>query len=547
EDPLLHALGKLPRDAHRTPGAWVEVFLDVLDAFGWPGDHTLSSREFQARERFQELLREFGDLDAVLGPIPLAEALRRFRLLAGERVFQVQSTGAPVQIMGVRESTGLRFTHCRVLGMNDELWPPRPHSTAFLPVALQRRAGLPAADPELYLVQMRGQTTALMRLAEEVTFTCSATDGDRELLPSLLLDDFATEEKDAVRDDVIHLLAGSDSQVLQSREETYATPVRTQTEVRGGAGIITAQSACPFRAFALYRLHADRSEDIVHGLRALDRGNLVHKALDRLWEQLGSSAALMALNDAQRLEHIADAVSLAFEDERAVKGRRISGHILEAERACLILLLDEWLHKEMQRPPFEVVGREVPTEVEIAGLHLSVRIDRIDSLEGGARMLIDYKTGKKTAAAWLPPRPEEAQLPMYLRAMGSDVRALAYAVLRRGKCGYCGVRGEDMDFDALQTAGEYLAKHGYEEADWTMLREEWEEVLKVLAEEFQSGYAVVRPRDGERTCRWCPLPSLCRINDAGFGVEEDDGDRDDFSDRSRFGGRTGKEDRHGQA
>ncbi|MBR9978909.1 MAG: hypothetical protein KFH87_12560, partial [Bacteroidetes bacterium] len=115
EDPLLQALGKLPQDAHRTPGAWVEVFLDVLDAFGWPGDDTLSSREFQARERFQELLREYGDLDAVLGPIPLTEALRRFRLLASERVFQVQSTGAPVQIMGVRESTGLRFTHCRVL------------------------------------------------------------------------------------------------------------------------------------------------------------------------------------------------------------------------------------------------------------------------------------------------------------------------------------------------------------------------------------------------------------------------------------------------
>lgn len=547
EDPLLHALRKLPRDAKRTPGAWVEVFLDVLHAFGWPGVHTLSSREFQARERFRELLQEFGDLDAVLGPVPLNEALRRFRLLASERIFQVQSTGAPVQIMGVRESTGLRFTHCRVLGMNDEVWPPRPHSTAFLPVTLQRRAGLPAADPELYLAQMREQTTSLMRLAGEVIFTCAATDGDRELLPSVLLDALTVEEHAAIRADTIHLRAGRDLQELNAREEPFAPAIGAEGLLRGGSGIITMQAACPFRAFAEYRLIASRPEDLAHGLRALDRGNLVHSALDHLWKMLGGSAALQTLSEGERRETIGKAVDAAFENERTVQGRCVADHVLEAERACLLILLDEWLRAEEQRAPFDVEGREVKTEIELAGLRLQLKVDRIDRLPDGSTALIDYKTGCKSAKAWLPPRPEEPQLPMYLQAMGADVRALAYAIVRRGKCRYEGVREAEAAFGELTDAGEFLAKQGYAHAEWSVLLEDWRNALRELAEEILSGYAVVRPRDGEQTCRWCPLPSLCRIDDARFGVEGAAGESDDDNDGDTFVRRAGKEGAHGNA
>jgi len=43
------------------------------------------------------------------------------------------------------------------------------------------------------------------------------------------------------------------------------------------------------------------------------------------------------------------------------------------------------------------------------------------------------------------------------------------------------------------------------------MRDEWTTALLNLAEDFLRGEAAVDPRDGRKTCEFCPLPGLCRI------------------------------------
>ena len=67
---------------------------------------------------------------------------------------------------------------------------------------------------------------------------------------------------------------------LEQRPDGQAPAFVAVGEVRGGTGVIKAQSQCPFQAFAKYRLNARRPEDASFGFDALDRGSFVHKSLE---------------------------------------------------------------------------------------------------------------------------------------------------------------------------------------------------------------------------------------------------------------------------
>ncbi|MBE0644596.1 MAG: PD-(D/E)XK nuclease family protein [Bacteroidetes bacterium] len=524
EDHFLKALERFVYDgARRLASEWAGIFLQLLDACGWPGERKLSSREYQARERFRELLQEFSALDTVLAAVPLSEALGRFRLLAAERVFQTRSVGAPVQIMGVRESVGLRFSHCRVLAMNDDIWPPVARPTAFIPLHLQHRAGVPAAIPERFLAQVREETALLFRVAEKVTFTCSRAEGDRELLPTPLLSSLSLEDRDAQRTDVPHALMGSARALLDNFEDPKAPPVDEEERIRGGTTVIARQSDCPFRAFAELRLHATQPDRVEHGLRALDRGNLIHSAMERFWLRVGDHTRLCAMSDEELRGLLHEIVDATLREEAALGVRRIADHLIEAEHACLMLLLGEWLEVERSRTPFGVEGCEVRNDIRMEGLTLHVRADRIDRLADGSAMLIDYKSGNKSVADWMSTRPTEPQIPLYLQAMGAELRAAAFAIVRRGNCHYSGLRDDGAPVEECSTASEYLQKWEMEAGDWAELRARWADILAELAAGFMSGDARVDPRDGAKTCEWCTLRAFCRIG-SGNATETEDED-----------------------
>ena len=55
-------------------------------------------------------------------------------------------------------------------------------------------------------------------------------------------------------------------------------------------------------------------------------------------------------------------------------------------------VLTRWLDIEAQRPPFKVIGTEVALTVNIEALTLNLRADRMDQLDTGEVILIDYKS-----------------------------------------------------------------------------------------------------------------------------------------------------------
>lgn len=522
-DALLDALRTLPDSGGRRAAAeWADCFADTLDALGWPGDRALTSREFQAHSRFRELLDEFHSLDAVAGMLTCSEALARLRVLAASRVFQVRSTSAPVQIMGVRETAGLRFRHLRVLGMNDDIWPPVPRPTVFIPLALQRHAGVPESSPERFLQMSRTQTELLHRLAPDVIFSCAASEGERELLPTPLLGDDPPEDQPLPAGDVLAAMGGACAGDLASVTDDIAPPVTEAERIRGGTRVLTLQSSCPFRAFAELRLFATRPEAVQHGVRALDRGTLVHATLEVFWQRVKDRASLLALAEEGTRRVVEECVDQAMGNDRAMRVRRVDRHVMDAERENLVILILEWLDVERKRTPFSVEQRERKVTVSLSGLSLEMYADRVDRLDDGSTVLLDYKTGKKSVFDWMTTRPAEPQIPLYVQAMDHDIRGAGFALLLRGDSRIAGLRDDALDAPEFTPAAEWLDRWSPGITDWDALRLHWSAVLRHLAEDFLAGAAAVDPRD-ENSCRWCDLAAFCRVR-SGHGEEGDDGE-----------------------
>ena len=98
------------------PGAWSRHFAQALDACQWPGDRSLTSREYQVFTAWKELLASMACLDTVSEPMRRSEALALLRRLAAEEIFQPEGSEGRVQVLGALEAAGMQFDALWLLG-----------------------------------------------------------------------------------------------------------------------------------------------------------------------------------------------------------------------------------------------------------------------------------------------------------------------------------------------------------------------------------------------------------------------------------------------
>jgi probable DNA repair protein len=305
-----------------------------------------------------------------------------------------------------------------------------------------------------------------------------------------------------------------------------APPLEPGHLVTGGAAVFGNQSACPFRAFAIHRLGAKGLEEGRPGLDARERGNLLHRTLSHLWGELESQAGLLSMRDEDLHAAIERAVDAAVGWLRQRRPDALSESFAGLERARLQLLIWRFLDLEKQRTAFRVVHREEPRNVDIGGLRVAARIDRIDQLDDFSRVIVDYKTGQASPSGWMGERPDDPQLPLYAVTDAGPVAAVSFAVLRAEEVAF---KGLGREADLLPGVGRLdQTKSARHIPSWGGLFETWRAELEALAREFLAGHAAVEPKDYPRTCEFCDLGALCRVKESlDRGPVPPEGDADD--------------------
>ncbi|MBM3815061.1 MAG: hypothetical protein FJW20_25860 [Acidimicrobiia bacterium] len=477
-----------PAPEVQAPSGWSRWFAARLELFGWP-----AMEEADTAEAWKEALEQLSRLDLVVPIVDGYRALAHLRRICRETRLEAQELGQPVQILTVEEAAGADFDHVWIAGMHDDAWPPPARPNPFLPVQLQAAHGVPGATARSQLERSERMTRALLASGAEVVVSYPAGDEERAFLPSPLIAHLPARAAAAAWRPW-HLVPAALEQLVDE------TAPRPDAAASGGAAILRLQSACPFRAFAELRLQARPMESPDEGLDPRLRGQLLHKVMEHFWERVETQERLLAATEAEVREWIGESVDTAFEEVR-LPGGRFHARLSAMERERLRRLVAVWLQQELARAPFQVVASEEKRVVELAGLRLKTRADRVDELADGRRILIDYKSTAPSPAAWEGERPKEPQLPLYAIAEQAPLAGLAFVDFRRKETRFRGIAASEEVLPGAQA-----------ERDFEGRRREWRRVLEGLAGAYLEGRAEVDPQSG-KDCKWCHLHSLCRIHD----------------------------------
>jgi len=511
--------------AARAPSAWAKAITEALKLMGFPDKgRSLDSAEYQTLKKWHEVVAGFALLDRVSGKMGYAEAVGRLRRLAAETLFQPEAPDAPVQILGVLESAGIEFDHLWVMGLTDDAWPIHPRPNPFLPLEAQRKARVPEASIEATLALDAAITRGWLGAAGEVVLSHALAEGERKLLPSPLLRGLPQAALSLPayprHRDLIHAAANIESieDAVGPPLAAGAPPTGAGAALSGGTAVITDQSACPFRAFARHRLEAQAPEAPHAGLDAMERGILVHRVLASAWGELKTKTRLDAIGEAELDALLARAADEAVARIKRDRPATLAGRFAEVEKARLARLARAWLEmeREARGDDFSVAAVEDKRTLVIGPLTLRGKLDRVDQLKDGRRIVIDYKSTAEPAGAWLGERPDAPQLPLYLVASEPDAVAIAFAQVKAG----------DMKFAALAMEEALLpVKKALPELGWDEQVADWRRVLARLAAQFAAGEAAVHPKNPQTSCRNCDVQPLCRIHERlGAPLPDQEGD-----------------------
>lgn len=524
---LLHELAERVRrtrvhDAKYSCAQWSEFFSEALTLLGWPGKRTLDSIEYQQHVHWQQVLVEFARYDQVSAPIEFAVALQRLRSVMQSQVFQAQTSDTPLQVLGVLEAAGLQFSAMWLCDMGDDRWPAAAAPHPLLPRDLQRRLRMPRCDAEREFTIAQRLTQSLLASAQAIVVSYQNEREEVEREPSPLFHALPVTTADELfAGELIALLPATTRQqnnrarfVLEKFAPGRAPQWTAQETARGGSALFKDQAACAFRAFAAHRLNA-RSLDVpVVGLDAAERGSILHAALECIWRELKTQAALIALDEDAQAQLIARAAEMALREFSEREPLRLGPRFLAIEQKRLVRVLNGWLAVERERGDFSVHALEQTSRAEIHGLPLRLRVDRIDRLRDGRFLIIDYKTKNSNCSIneWLGDQPDEPQLPLYAHALQTQnddeyvaIAGIAFAQVRLEKPQVVGVG--DIDDKGFSLPTQFSENIVIE--NWQALQTQWRDVLHALAQQFIDGEAIVAPKMPS-TCDFCELDSICR-------------------------------------
>jgi probable DNA repair protein len=476
---LIDSRKTFPQSA--SPAFWAERADAILRDFNWPGSGTLDSDDFQLVNRWRDLLNDLARLELVSPSMTFAEAVVELVSMANETVFQPEVDMPVLQVLGPLEAAGLQFDQLCVAGLTADQWPPPRQPMALLSRRLQRHYSMPDADPLDTTEYALRVVERLAGSAPMCRFSYPVSAGDSEQAPTTLVGRINCEfQGDDAGWHAATLCSIAGTRILG---EDPVPAILPDEVVSGGAGTIQQQCSEPFQAFVNARLGVSRLQAIAAGLSPMLRGNLVHGALFHLYEDLPSQTDIRGWGADEVHERVKDAVDRAFlRHERYAD--RVLRALLALERLRTEALLAAVLRVDRERDAFAIDAVEASVDINLRGVPLSLRIDRIDRFEDAAIAILDYKTGAPKRFLDGSGNPTDVQLVVYACALADSVADLGL-----------------YNIDSRAIAIDGASRASMEAERWSETLEGWTEIVEQAAADLASGDVRLRAWQSARDAR----------------------------------------------
>ncbi len=327
--------------------------------------------------------------------------------LSAQRYY-VERKGAVIDLEGWLELPWNGARLLLVTGMNEGFVPDGQLSDVFLPDTLRRELNLRCDADRLardaYLMQALIESR---RKEGRVCFMVSKTGASRDpLKPSRLL--FRCSDDELIQR--ARQLFGDPGDQQESYPPTISfllkagPPADVRPEkiapVRLSVTKLKGYLTCPFRFYLENVLGMEELGDEKTEMDAMDFGSLIHDVL----ATMAQDDQIRSCDDSLKL---GDFLCSQAEEWAATRfGQPLPLHLrIQVDAAMQRLRAAARVQAGLVRDGWHIVNSEVRVEVELAGMRISGRIDRIDRhVKTGQIRVLDYKTSEK------PQKPEETHL-----------------------------------------------------------------------------------------------------------------------------------------
>jgi probable DNA repair protein len=474
---------KCEKSTNNTLESHLLAFNSTLKTWGFATDRNLSSTEYQLFNKYLQTSLGLNRLSLYDAKVSVQSAITQLNNLTTQVIFQAQASKTNIQILGALEAQGLYFDEAWVLGMTNQFLPAQLNSPRFIATDISTKHQIPHTDYELIATDAKNTLESLSSLADKVVFSYALTHLESKQLPSPLVAFDPTINTNHIQK--ISPIA------LESIDDTRTTHLE-KLKIKSGVRILKDQMACAFKGFA-HRLNTP-SFDVPHiGMNRLEQGNIVHNILQYIYQEITSKEQLLALS-AKELD------SLILNKINAALRRYPNSGFKKIEKLRLSHLVHTFIEADKLREDFCVLATEQNITANIANLEFETRLDRLDQMSNGDKIIFDYKTGTTSIASWCGNAISEPQLPIY--TLTNNVQGAAFIELASNKINF---KGLSKDPDALPEQSKYKGKC----QNWDEQLKIWQQTLNTASLDFQNGIATVLPN--KNACDYCEFDLCCRV------------------------------------
>ncbi|MFQ5514570.1 MAG: PD-(D/E)XK nuclease family protein [Myxococcota bacterium] len=478
------------------------------------------------------------------------------RALEGCQVREHDGDHGGVRILDALQARGLHYEHLFVIGLNHGRWPLELQEDPFLRSdareELRLRTGRPLAAPARQESESRFLLGLLVAQAERsVQLSWHERDASgHECAPSRQLREMHLEPTDSSRRpredlpptvealcEAVQCVPETAFEALvaelwpEPSREVHSAVRRVRAtdawrsdalDLDGGVGpealepertyspsLLERLGHCPQRVFFTDLLGvSELAEGPPHALDRAEAGTLVHAVLQRIYARLYADGDLAPTVDPVRA--LTRARSLLREEIRAQAPRfaaaiqRRHPSLWEASEMQLVTAMERFLQHDLSRllpAGLHGLGVEVPIALELNGIHVRGKADRVIETAPGRLVVGDYKTSKdvrRHVSATEIARGRSLQIPLYALALarehdGRSIRAEVLAVPLRPE--------RVSDTKALEPRTLELEE----------IEERTEPPLRVLVALLHEGRFPFHRNGG---CTHCPFDVACRKDHA---------------------------------
>ena len=493
--------------------SWCEHFAAVLKILKWPNFEILNSQDKRLFKHWDQLFANVCTAGLVYPRLTFEQALSLFNNAAASAFFK--NPQARISIVDINESAGMNFDAIWICGMSDTVLPNPVKFNPLLPFKLQRDHDLPFSSSSDCELRANLQLEQLFGLASELCFSYYKNDENQSFRASRILTQYAKATAGPLPLPQDLTISGFE---LESYNDDVGLPLDDDCVI-GGSYLLKSQAQCPFKAYAEMRLSVEPVDKRDLGLDSAERGTLVHQVLYKVWKRLKNRSGLLVLSSDELESVIQQEVDKVIGEVAYVQKM-----FIDVETKRLRQLVGNWLKLEMTRDKdFRINSLELPLTFSRSGLEFTLKVDRIDELEDGSLLLIDYKTGNASKSSWLDQRVQDPQMPVYFFALtkmlGDNVGALAFANTKN--LTFDGLCEQDVSMKGINQVENNNRGKLKNFENWGQLRQHWDQNIETLVNEVKQGCASVTP-ELLSNCKYCGRQSLCRINQHQSLLRNDD-------------------------